>query len=60
MLSKSEEIAVIVPIIHGHHQSIFEVELIVYFGYFCSNHVTFQIMTSVSLYLQSWHIMKEN
>ena len=39
------------PITYVNHQSDFEVDLIVYLGYFCSNHVAFQIMTSVSLYL---------
>ena len=34
MLSKSEEIAIIAPIIYCHHQSKFEVDLNVYYVFF--------------------------
>ena len=50
MLSKSEEIAFIAPIIHGHHHSKFEVDLIVYLGSICRNHVTLQIFISTMSY----------
>ena len=51
MLSKNEQITVIVSMIHGNHQAEVEQAETVYLSYCCRKPVSFQILRGVHVFL---------